>query len=649
MRQRMLSLKMKDNPQKSKESPSNFNDADNETFSAGVGNDHSGPPKCVLCDETDHVPTKTMNGRIVVNYFACQKFAEFMSPLERLKLLQDKGLCYQCLNPGAKLGHKGNCYNKFNCPHDSHKNQDHGYHVLVCNEHKANPENLELLRVYKERHITKPGSDHRDFSRNIDILGFHVGSSQMGSYEARKGGPEHAIYQLQTISVKGKQFNLFFDSGCGDFICRKKAADILVKLGLAKKIYDGPLYLTGVGDLRTKCEGGVYSVKIPLHDGTMIELTGLCLDKITGSIPMYSLKDAEKDVHGEYKSQGGNPSELPKLPSCVGGETDLMIGMQYLKYFPKEIFQLESGLTLYESKFKSHDGSRGIICGPHKSFTDTNMKVGSHVSMRAYFTEYVRLYQCDCQLRNQVSLIGATESGHREFESVESRTIDNHHHAEDQVVDLESQIGSAKMSRDLDVDVCKDLNSAQHPKTGVVTMAQYSLEHDSTDSVCDENNVASDLTECECEVVSKRSNARKEPENWSFKGGLFWVKFFLYMCSILVGEVLMLKVMFSALVLGCAVHAFPRQWPNLSDCHQGIPVYCRTHFSEIPVLVGIAQTLQWTLDSCVFVNILLHSICDVISAFLSTRYIFWSASKTKTVLNLLMIRDPNEYENDGVT
>ena len=65
-----------------------------------------------------------------------------------------------------------------------------------------------------------------------------------------------------------------------------------------------------------------------------------------------------------------------------------MIGMQYLKYFPKEVFQLESGLTLYESEFKSHDGSRGIICVPHKSFTDTNMKVGSHVSMRACFTEY---------------------------------------------------------------------------------------------------------------------------------------------------------------------------------------------------------------------------------------------------------------------
>ena len=101
------------------------------------------------------------------------------------------------------------------------------------------------------------------------------------------------------------------------------------------------------------------------------------------------MTEAEIDLHGEYTIRGGDPVKLPKVFSCVGGETDFMIGIQYLKYFPKEIFQLESGLTLYESKFKSLDGSRGIICGPHRSFTDANMKVGSHVSMRAYLTEYV--------------------------------------------------------------------------------------------------------------------------------------------------------------------------------------------------------------------------------------------------------------------
>ena len=435
LRERVISLKAKDKPSPDKPKTQN-NDTrpksnDSGAFAAGRDNqnpqlqnpvDSSGKPKCVLCGESDHIPTVTRSGRVVVHYFACQKFAEFMSPLERLKLLKDKGLCHQCLNPGRKIGHKGFCMKKFICPHDSHKNLDRGLHVLVCNEHKGHPENLELLKKYKETYI-KP--DQRDFSKNICILGFHVGSSQMTSYEARKGGPEHAIYQLQTIAIKGNPFNIFFDNGCGDFICRKQAVEILVKLGLAKKIYDGPLYLTGVGDLRTECDGGIYTIKIPLHDGTEVELTGLCLDKITGSIPKYSLKDAEKDVHGEYRSQGGDPAKLPKVSLCVGGETDFMIGMQYLKYFPKEVFQIESGLTLYESKFKSHDGSRGIICGPHKSFTDTNMKVGSHVSMRAYFTKYVRLYQCDYRLRNQVSLIGATDLDLHAFEDVELLTDDD--------------------------------------------------------------------------------------------------------------------------------------------------------------------------------------------------------------------------------
>ena len=36
----------------------------------------------------------------------------------------------------------------------------------------------------------------------------------------------------------------------------------------------------------------------------------------------------------------------------MGGETDFMIGIKYLKYFPKEAFKLPSGLTIYESFFQ---------------------------------------------------------------------------------------------------------------------------------------------------------------------------------------------------------------------------------------------------------------------------------------------------------
>ena len=57
--------------------------------------------KCHLCDKTDHVSTVDFRGKKVIEYFACEKFAK-MTPKERFELLQQKGFCRQCLNPGVK-------------------------------------------------------------------------------------------------------------------------------------------------------------------------------------------------------------------------------------------------------------------------------------------------------------------------------------------------------------------------------------------------------------------------------------------------------------------------------------------------------------------------------------------------------------------
>ena len=62
-------------------------------------------------------------------------------------------------------------------------------------------------------------------------------------------------------------------------------------------------------------------------------------------------------------------SSLPTVPTSVGGDVDLMIGIKYLRYHPEQIFKLPSGLTIYKSIFKNIDGSRGVIGGPHKIFS----------------------------------------------------------------------------------------------------------------------------------------------------------------------------------------------------------------------------------------------------------------------------------------
>ena len=114
----------------------------------------------------------------------------------------------------------------------------------------------------------------------------------------------------------------------------------------------------------------------------------------------------EKEVRAAFAEQGGNVDELPKLPKFVGGETDLMIGVQYLKYFPKEVFSLPSGLTLYESKFLNADGSRGILAGPHRIVTEMYNDLGCNMNMGVFFSEIVTSYRNAFIAGLDISLFG---------------------------------------------------------------------------------------------------------------------------------------------------------------------------------------------------------------------------------------------------
>ena len=72
-----------------------------------------------------------------------------------------------------------------------------------------------------------------------------------------------------------------------------------------------------------------------------------------------------QDIISSYKNTGDNPSDLPKVPVSVGGNIDFMIGIKYIRHHPILIYQLPSVLSIYESMFKSSDGTRGVIGGLH--------------------------------------------------------------------------------------------------------------------------------------------------------------------------------------------------------------------------------------------------------------------------------------------
>ena len=215
-----------------------------------------------------------------------------------------------------------------------------------------------------------------------------------------------AMYILQTIRVGNNNYNLFYDGGCGASVLMKTAVDKLIADNRGKQTIKGPITLYGVNDQKSMCEHGKYQIALPLHDGQTARIHGICVDKITSTFPTYPLHEIGKDIHQAFRNSGADPTSLPRLPEFVGGDTHIMIGILYQKWYPEEVFRLPSGLSIYRSKFLNSDGTRGIVGGPHPIVTAVHRSLGSnYASTRAYFTEIVRVYQDGFRLDPEVSAL----------------------------------------------------------------------------------------------------------------------------------------------------------------------------------------------------------------------------------------------------
>ena len=71
-----------------------------------------------------------------------------------------------------------------------------------------------------------------------------------------------------------------------------------------------------------------------------------------------------------------------------------MIGVTYLKHFPKKLLELESGLTLSESVFMGKSGSTGFAWGPHPSFeTKRDGSGATYYGLGAYFSNEATFFR----------------------------------------------------------------------------------------------------------------------------------------------------------------------------------------------------------------------------------------------------------------
>ena len=380
------------NPKDDEKSAPRKEDEKTNKFPAGKGNNQQvhtsktpDPKPCLLCGENGHVWTRNHNFKRVIQYFSCKMFAE-MTPSDRFKLLKDKGLCYQCLSPGAPLDtakHRTDCFSKYCCKHPSHSSQVKKKHVLVCEEHKN--DNKDLLEEYKKKCILglKEKDKLPDYAKNIcfhNQLTVYHSEVPEPEVEVSTNGVNHfdqpdikdkGIYLLQEIEIEGRIFQLFYDNGCGELTMTMAAILLLMEIGRARLMYPGPVDLIGVCEQTSTSPHGIYQISLPMFNGRNAVMTGLCVDQVTAEFPKYPLRGrVEDDIRKEFNaSPDSSGIELPRLPKEVGGRTAIMIGAKYLCYCPRLIFQTSQGLGIYRSMFASPDGSRGTVGGPHPAFT----------------------------------------------------------------------------------------------------------------------------------------------------------------------------------------------------------------------------------------------------------------------------------------
>ena len=252
-----------------------------------------------------------------------------------------------------------------------------------------------------------------NFAKNISIslLGGVSKSLTMAQLTGTCDIGEDTIFQLPTIKVGEKSLNIFFDSGCGEMVIRKSAVELLEQYGRSNLIAPGPITYSGVGDQKGVCHYGAFSVRLPLKNGGNATLSGICLDKITTDFPKYLLMKISKDIKEICLSNEkmGLYKKLLNLPKKVGGQTDILIGLKYKKYFPQQVLMFPAGLMVYRSVFEGLDGTDGVLGGPHPEITKINNRQvgGDRTGQFCYFATCFDEYRKKSLVACNIPLFGS--------------------------------------------------------------------------------------------------------------------------------------------------------------------------------------------------------------------------------------------------
>ena len=362
--------------------------------------------------------------------------AEFftMSPVQRQKLGKKK-ICFTCMQPRDACSKQCSNLKKMpeklictKCKEWADKNERAPLNVLFCKKKDHDkPSNTEMVTALQEwlKGFT-PGKIQApiQLAAHVNLIGHSYVCSNCSKVKCSckprsKSSPvnsaestpaintstgekveltedlivqeidEDSIYVMQMLRLQDQDCLTFYDRGANQHLIDGEMAECIG----AKVVSDKPTALGVVGGGQIWTEYGKYNVMLgPTPMGKYHQITAQGMSKVTEKFPLCKLRE----VNVELRKSGFLPKFKTKmLPKYIGGQkVNLLIGIKDPELEPRCLFQLPSGIGVYQSPFTDKFNSNICYGGPHSIFTSINKHCSGNINhISAFFTQMCNQYR----------------------------------------------------------------------------------------------------------------------------------------------------------------------------------------------------------------------------------------------------------------
>ena len=353
---------------------------------------------------------KNCSGQHTLMYY-CPTFLA-ASPKERVKLAATTNTCYRCLRLDSKCdrnnidnwwdGHKNDCRTEFVCkvdkcgfvPHIRQRN------ILLCGWHSTTNKNKENDLIASLDPAKLPAGASLFYGIDMTVYNMNAPRIHNVDFEFDDSGYEvlpdiinPGIFMLQDVSPTDepdRRAVIFYDTGCGTAAISNAAMSFMN----TETVREGPSYLHVAGGSTVKLKGGDERFWLELHGrNSKATITGLNIPTLTCPFPIWKLNDAFAELEQGYAVDHPDGEPLPSVPDEIGGRAvDIMLGIRYITYFPKLIYNLPHGLGIFKSVFKGSGGHQGVLGGPHQAWIEA-VETSNFLGESAYLTLEMKAYQ----------------------------------------------------------------------------------------------------------------------------------------------------------------------------------------------------------------------------------------------------------------